>query len=153
MHYNADDICYLVLLQYWHKQILAHYIPAAAKKIFKEIWEEVTCVSSMHSRKCVTLLKLRTELTINFFLLYSIFVDTFLWRTLNCHKSNLIPTLRARPEYQLSGDIHKAETNIPTNRPYTSSDWIFFCNQPLLVMRSRGEPYSTIVKVVKAIMV
>ena len=36
----------------------------------------------------------------------------FFWRTLNCHISlavrdvDLIPTLRAQPEYQLSSDIH-----------------------------------------------
>ena len=47
----------------------------------------VTCNSSMHSQKCVTLLKLRTGLTINFFLLWFIFSDNFFWRSLNCHKS------------------------------------------------------------------
>ena len=43
-----------------------------------------TCVSSRHSRKCVTLLKLMTELTFFLKALEHLFFDVFL-RTLNCH--------------------------------------------------------------------
>ena len=45
----------------------------------------ITCVSCRHSWKCVTLLKLMTE--INFFIIINhVFLDNFCWRTLNCHK-------------------------------------------------------------------
>ena len=45
-----------------------------------------TCVSSRHSQKCVTLLKLKIVENL-FFLLWSIISNNFLWRNLNCHKS------------------------------------------------------------------
>ena len=47
----------------------------------------VTCVSSRHSQKCVTLLKLRTEWKTSFLLLGLIFLYFLVSKTLNCHKS------------------------------------------------------------------
>ena len=115
----------------------------------------VTCVSSMHSQKCVTLLKLRTDLTIYFF-----FCDPYLWKekkTLNCHHTytvrafDLIPTLRTRLSisYHMTYIIIKLVLNCHMNWPYTLCGRDFF-NQPLLVMRSRCEPPSTTLKVVTA---
>ena len=83
--------------------------------------ERDTCVSSRHSQKCVTLLKLMTEFNINCSLLGPLFLYNFYLRTLNRHKSliirafDLIPTLRTWPEYQLSAGIHshKAGTKYP----------------------------------------
>ena len=67
---------------------------------------------------------------------------------------DLIPALRARPWNQLSADIHSHKAG--TKLPYESALYLvwprFFCfKQPHLVMRSRGEPKSTTVKVVTAL--
>ena len=54
---------------------------------------------------------------------------------------DLILTLRARPEFQLSADIHshKAATKY---LPYISTNLDLSFNQPLFVMRSRDEQIS-----------
>ena len=62
-----------------------------------------------------------TELIFFFLHLEHLFSDILFRITLNCHKTlavrafDPIPTLRARPEYQLSADIHspKAGTKLP----------------------------------------
>ena len=93
-----------------------------------------TCVSGMHSRKCVTLQKLRTELTIYIFLLWSIFLDNFseeLWTTINPKPLELL-TLFQRWElglsisYQVTSGDRKLALNMLTNCPYTSLDFFFF---------------------------
>ena len=77
----------------------------------------------------------------------------FCWKTLNCHLSktvrafDLIPTLRARPEYQLSADIHS-----PKSWTKYANKLLLYLIKPLLVMRSHGEPKSTTVKVVTTLM-
>ena len=65
---------------------------------------------------------------------------------------NVCP-LRARPQYQLSAHIHSHKAG--TESWYELALYFVpqrFClqNQPLLVMRSRGEPFSTTLKVVTA---
>ena len=65
---------------------------------------------------------------------------------------DLNPTLRTRPDYQLSADIHsyKAGTKLP-DKSTLYLVWLrFFFYQPFLVMHSRGEPLSTTLKVVPA---
>ena len=108
--------CHIAILPYchWTGWISRHWISYSAL-IY------CTCVSSRHSRNCVTLLKLMTELTFKKKVLEHLFSDIFFKRTLNCHHTltvrafDLIPTLRTRPEYQLSADIHshKAGTKLP----------------------------------------
>ena len=74
--------------------------------------------------------------------------EQFPLNSLNCHilltirAFDLILTLRARPECQLSADIHshKAATKY---LPYISTNLDLSLNQPLFVMRSRGGPIST----------
>ena len=62
---------------------------------------------------------------------------------------DLISRLRARPKYQLSSD-----TKLPCESALYLAlhGWDFCLHQPLMVMRSRGEPESTRVKVVLALM-
>ena len=110
----------------------------------------LTRVSSRHSQKCITLLKLRTELKTFFFkILRPIFSEIFFWTNLNCYRYltvtafDLIPTLRAGPEYRLSADIHCHKAGIKL--PYRLAIYLIcqnFVNQLLLVTRSCGEPLS-----------
>ena len=68
-------------------------------------------------------------------------------------RQNVIPTIPTKPTVPTiptPWGCSKLEPNIQTNRPYTSLEQNFVCNQPPLVMRSRGEPLSTTVKVVTA---
>ena len=53
---------------------------------YKKYHKTFTCVSSRHSRKCVTLLKLMKELIFYFYIFFleHLYLDIFL-RTLNCH--------------------------------------------------------------------
>ena len=78
------------------------------------IWWEVTCVSNMRSRTCVTLLKLRMEMKTNFSFLRSIF-GAF----------DLIPTLRDRPEDWLLANLHshKAGTKYTGELPLYLADF------------------------------
>ena len=56
-----------------------------ATSVSAAIHYEVTCVSSRHSRKCVTLLNLMTELIFFFLVLEHQFLKKLILRTLNCH--------------------------------------------------------------------
>ena len=112
-------------------------------------------VFNRHSWKCVTLLKLRTELKTNFSLLGPIFLENFL-RALSCHKSytvrafDLILMLRARSEYQLWAGIpsHKAGTKLP----HKLALYVVWPRFSFYLTTCRGEPLSTNVKVVTALM-
>ena len=82
-----------------------------------------TCVSSRHSQKGVTFLKLRTKLKINFSLFGPIFPNIFSWGNINFYISwdiwdfDLIPTVK--DEYHISADIHcyKDGTKLPHESP------------------------------------
>ena len=73
-----------------------------------------------------------TELKYIFWLLEDIFPDNFFGRTLNCHKTlavrafDLIPTLRTRPECQLSADIHSHKAG--TKLPHESATGVHLCS-------------------------
>ena len=65
-----------------HPQILTwERIHWKSKKKILTVTCHVNCVSSRHSQKCVTFLKLRTEVKNNFYLLGSIFLSNIFLKT------------------------------------------------------------------------
>ena len=115
------------------------------------------CISRRHSRKC-ELEGLQWKLKLNWLSQvkkkhFSLICSSS--NIFNCHITEayrafyLIRRLRARPKSAIS---YHLVLNWQANCPYTSLDRYFCLNQPVLVMRSRGELFSTNLRVVMALM-
>ena len=96
----------------------------------------LTCISSRHSQKCITLQKLSIKLNINFSLLKPILVGNFFeifCTAIYCKQFKLLTyfqhwQLGHSISYQFTYILITLVLNVQTNRPYTLLGQDFFVN-------------------------